>query len=248
MLPYLSFSLLSLLLRFVFSAFTRSDVNFLKGIYGIVFEGKYYWFLYVMFFVLAIIELMRELRFKSGYLWAVAFALYIIGLLLDTNFLCLNKLGYYFIFTLLGMGAFKHKAGIDKWLSRWYIVAIISALFVGLFVCRNSELLLFSELIRFAMAIIGTAIIYSLSLLIKNGRTGLAKVFSYLGIFSLPFYLVHMINQLPVYYLVAKFNLSVPILSVLAIFILTTALTYVMVVIMNKIPLCRCMMGMLRQK
>lgn len=64
----------------------------------------------------------------------------------------------------------------------------------------------------------------------------------------MPFYLVHMLNQLPVYYLVARFNLPVPILSVFAIFIITTALTYIMVVVMNKIPLCRYIMGMPSQK
>lgn len=248
-IPYICFSLLTLGLKIVFSAFTRSGVNLVSSLYGIVLEGKYYWFLYVMFFVLTIIELLRQLRAKAVYVWCVALVLYLIGLLTGTKFLCLDRLGYYFIFTALGMQAIKHKAIIDKWLSCWYIVGIIGALFAGLFYMPEQQSLLIRELSRFTTAISGTAIVYSLGLcIVKGGHVVLVKAFSYLGVFSLPFYLVHMLNQLSVYYLVAKLNLSVPMLSVLAIFIITTALTYIMVEIMNKMPLCRCMMGMPHQK
>ena len=42
--PYFCFSVLSLGLKLLFSSFTRSSVDLFSSIYGIVCEGKYFWF------------------------------------------------------------------------------------------------------------------------------------------------------------------------------------------------------------
>ena len=139
MIPYLSFSVLSLGLKLVFSSFTRSSVDLFSSIYGIVCEGKYFWFLYVMFEVLITIEFLKLLKLKIVYMWMVAIALYLLGSALNTNFLCLNRFGYYLIFTLIGMACYKSKSYIDVFLQRWYIVSLLLVLFVGLILLKGSQ-------------------------------------------------------------------------------------------------------------
>ena len=244
MIPYLSFSVLSLGLKLVFSSFTRSSVDLFSSIYGIVCEGKYFWFLYVMFEVLITIEFLKLLKLKIVYMWMVAIALYLLGSALNTNFLCLNRFGYYLIFTLIGMACYKSKSYIDVFLQRWYIVSLLLVIFVGLFLLRGSQVLILKEICRYALAICGTGLTYSLCLMIKKAQCRFTSLLSYIGIISLPVYLVHMINQLPIYYLVAKMDLPLPIISVVMIFMITTIITYFMVEIMLRISFLNYTIGM----
>ena len=248
MVPYLSFSFLSLGLKLVFSSFTRSSVDLFSSIYGIVCEGKYFWFLYVMFEVLIAIKLLKILRLKIVYLWLIAIVFYILGLYLNTNFLCLNRFGYYLIFTLIGMVCYENKSYIDGLLRRWYIVALLFVILAGLFELRGTQSLIVKEICRFALALCGTGLTYSLCLLIKKAQCRFISLLSYFGIISLPIYLVHMINQLPIYYLVAKMNIPLPIISAAMIFIVTTIITYFMVEIMLRIPFLNYMIGMSPRK
>ena len=238
------FSIAVLILKILFSSFTRSGVDFCDSIYGIMFEGKYYWFLYVMFLVLTTVELLRRLKVKYLYVWLIAFSFYLLGLYLTTSFLCLNRFGYYFLFTMVGTLAYKYKSSIDKYVSHWYFNLLLFLVFASLFSVRVPDVLIIKELFRFILAIVGTTLTYSLSLWIKENCNKMTAILSYFGVMSLAYYLVHMINQLPIYYLVAKMNLPIPVLSVVAIFTITTLLTYIMVKIMNSIPICRFMMGM----
>ena len=244
MIPYLSFSILSLGLKLLFSSFTRSSVDFFSSIYGIVFEGKYFWFLYVMFEVLITIEFLKFLKLKVVYIWLIAIFFYLLGLSLNSNFLCLNRFGYYLIFTLIGMACYKSKSFIDVLIQRWYIVLLLLVTFVGLFLLRGSQVLILKEICRYALAICGTGLTYSLCLMIKKAQCRFTSLLSYIGIISLPVYLVHMINQLPIYYLVAKMDLPLPIISVVMIFMITTIITYFMVEIMLRISFLNYTIGM----
>lgn len=248
MVPYLSFSVLSLGLKLLFSSFTRSSVDLFSSIYGIICEGKYFWFLYVMFEVLITIEFLRLLNFKVVYIWLVAIIFYLLGLALNTNFLCLNRFGYYLIFVLIGMTCYKNKSHIDMLLQRWYFVLLIFMIFIGLFQIRGAQSIIVKEICRYALAICGTGLTYSVCLLIKKTQCRFKSVLSYFGKISLPVYLVHMINQLPIYYLVSKMNLPLPVISVAIIFIITTIITYFMVEIMLRIPFLNYMIGMSPRK
>lgn len=248
MVPYLSFSILSLGLKLLFSSFTRSSVELFSSIYGIVCEGKYFWFLYVMFEVLITIEFLKIKKLKLVYIWLIAIAVYLLGLSLNTNSLCLNRFGYYLIFTLIGMVCYKNKSYIDVLLQRWYIVLLLFVIFVGLFLLRGSQLFIVREICRYALAICGTGLTYSLCLMMKKSQCKFTSLLSFIGIISLPVYLVHMINQLPIYYLVAKMNLPQPIISVAMIFLITTIITYFMVEIMLRIPFINYMIGMSPRK
>ena len=244
MIPYFSFSILSLGLKLVFSSFTRSSVDLFSSIYGIACEGKYFWFLYVMFEVLITIKLLKLLKLKVVYIWLIAIVFYLLGLSLNTNFLCLNRFGYYLIFTLIGMACYKSKSFIDVLIQRWYIVLLLLVTFVGLFLLRGSHVLIVTEICRYVLAICGTGLTYSLCLMIKKTQCRFTSLLSYIGIISLPVYLVHMINQLPIYYLVAKMNLPLPVISVAIIFIIITIITYFMVEIMLRVPFLHYMIGM----
>lgn len=244
MVPYFSFSILSLGLKLLFSSFTRSSVDLFSSIYGIVCEGKYFWFLYVMFEVLITIEFLKMLNLKIKFILLIAIVFYLLGLSLNTNFLCLNRFGYYLIFTLIGMACYKSKSYIDVLIQRWYIVLLLFVIFVGLFLLRGSQVLIVKEICRYVLAICGTGLTYSLCLMIKKAQFRFTSLLSYIGIISLPVYLVHMINQLPIYYLVAKIDLPLPIISVVMIFMITAIITYFMVEIMLRIPFLNYTVGM----
>ena len=83
-------------------------------------------------------------------------------------------------------------------------------------------------------------------LLIKKTQCRFKSVLSYFGKISLPVYLVHMINQLPIYYLVAKMNLPLPVISVAII--ITTIITFFMVEIMLRVTFLNYMIGMSPRK
>lgn len=242
-IPYVCFSLLALGLKIVFSTFTRSGVNLVSSLYGIILEGKYFWFLYVMFFILVTIELLKILRMKTVYIWMIAMAFYLFGLFTSTTFLCLNMFGYYFLFTLIGMLVCKYKNMLDKKLSKWYVVTTIIIMFAEVY-SIDSNMLLVKEFRRFLLAVAGTALTYSASLSIKKHCFKISSLLSYFGVMSLPYYLVHMIIQLPIYYLVAKIDIPVPVLSVFAIFLITILCTCIMVNAMLRIHFCRYCMGM----
>lgn len=244
MIPYFSFSILALGLKLVFSSFTRSSVDLFSSIYGIACEGKYFWFLYVMFEVLITIKLLKLLKLKVVYIWLIAIVFYLLGLSLNTNFLCLNRFGYYLIFVLIGMTCYKNKSHIDMLLQQWYFVLLIFMIFIGLFQIRGAQSIIVKEICRYALAICGTGLTYSVCLLIKKTQCRFKSVLSYFGKISLPVYLVHMINQLPIYYLVAKMDLPLPIISVVMIFMITAIITYIMVEIMLRVPFLNYMIGM----
>ena len=133
-------------------------------------------------------------------------------------------------------------------LQRWYFILLIFMIFIGLFQIRGAQSIIVKEICRYALAICGTGLTYSVCLLIKKTQCRFKSVLSYFGKISLPVYLVHMINQLPIYYLVAKMNLPLPVISVAIIFIITTIITYFMVEIMLRVPFLKYMIGMSSRK
>lgn len=248
LVPYITFSFVSLTLRLLFSAFTRSSVDIWEGIYGIILEGKYFWFLYVMFMILAMIEVLKTIKINLKWQYFIALIFYLIGIFVKSPFLCLNRFGYYFLFTLLGITVYNNKPMIDKLFSKWYTPWIMICLFVVFFTLRVSDYLVLKEFCRFGMAVTGVGVSCHLSVWINKKCHRLMAFLLYFGRMSLQYYLVHMIIQLPIYYLVAKVNLSIPILSVLLIFVVTTILTYFIVKMMSLIPFCKVVLGLPSKK
>ena len=243
-MPYLVFSFFSLALRCCFSAFTRSSVDIGTSVYGIFFEGKYFWFLYVMFGVLTTIEVLRTLKISLGWQLLIAFFFYCVGLYTESPFLCINRFGYYLIYTVLGMVIYQKKEVVKKLLGKLHMALIMMCLFTAFYYLRLSDCMFVKELCRFGMALSGTAVTYSVSLSIVDKCAKLSGLFSYFGKMSLQYYLIHMIIQLPIYYVVAKLNIQIPLLSVIAIFLITTLATYLSIEIMYKVPFCRFVLGM----
>ena len=248
LIPYAAFSFFSLVLRWIFSAFTRSSVDIGRGIYGIIFEGKYFWFLYVMFIVLATIKVFKTQKIKIRWQYLIAVVFYLIGLYIQSPFMCFDRLGYYLIYTLLGMTIYDNKDNVDKLFSKWYTPWAMVCIFIIFYTLRLSDYLLLKEFCRFGMAVTGVGVTYHISVWINNNCKTIKNLLSYFGKMSLQYYLVHMIIQLPIYYLVAKFNFHIPILSVLLIFLITTVLTYFIVEVMSLIPICRTVLGLPSKK
>lgn len=117
----LFFPFFSLALRCCFSAFTRSSVDIGTCVYGIFFEGKYFWFLYVMFGVLTMIEVLRTLKISLIWQLLIALFFYWIGLYTNSSFLCLNRFRYYLIYTVLGIVIYHKKEVVREsfWLNAY---------------------------------------------------------------------------------------------------------------------------------
>lgn len=248
LVPYIVFSFVSLTLRLIFSSFTRSSVDIGSSVYAIIFEGKYFWFLYVMFLALTVIEALKTMKVNLRWQLLIAFILFIIGLYTDSSFLCLNRLGYYLIYTILGMAVYLINNDAKRLLSKWYVSLIMVGLFMVFFNQRISDCIFIKELSRFGMAISGTAVTYSISIYIYENCKRLSVLLSYFGRMSLQYYLIHMIISLPIYYLVASLGIQMPLLQVLVIFFITTFLTYIIVEIMSRMPVCWYVLGMTRRK
>lgn len=244
LLPYFMFSIVSLVLRLAFSAFTRSSVDLDNTMYQILFEGKFFWFLYVLFIVSIIINVIKAIKNDMFIAMFLSVALYILGLLLNTQFLCLDRLGYHAIFAVLGCFLYEHKDSVNHLFKKWYIGGFALIVYVCLFFLPSTDCIWLSQIVRFLKALFGTTMTLSLCVNYERMADKLRSIFVYFGKYSLQYYLVHMIISLPVYYLVAMLPIPMPIISVFANFFFITLITYIIVTILLKIEWIYPLIGM----
>lgn len=244
LLPYLVFSFLSLGLRLAFSAFTRSSVDLVTSTYQIFFEGKFFWFLYVLFMVNVLMKQLKAFTKDLRFALLISVALYILGLYLNTKFLCLDRLGYFSIWTVMGCYLYENKELVNSIVKKGYVGIICMIVFAVMYILPAVDNIVLSQLVRYLKAITGVFMTYCVCLNFEYLTERIKAMLVYFGNYSLQYYLIHMVISLPVYYIVAKIPLPLPVMSVFANFILITFLSYIIVTIILKIKWTCLLVGL----
>lgn len=242
-IPYLVFSGISLLLRIIFSSVTRSGVNIGDAIWEIFFEGKYFWFLYTLFLISIIFKVLWDQIKNLPLMLGVAIALYVVCAVFPIKFLCIDRIGLYSLYYVLGCCLFKYRERGNKVIRKniFFVSSIVLYVVLNLF-DFYSDLLVLKCIFEVLYALIGILFFYGISLKYKNFAFAEPFILHF-GKYSLQYYLLHMIISLPVYYAVAKIGVSIPLVSVFLNFIFITLLSYMALTIAKKIPFTYVMLG-----
>lgn len=129
MVPYLTFSFVSLGLRVLFSAFTRSGVSISDGLIGIFFYGKFFWFVYVLFFILLFMELLRNSKIALLLMAGIGVFLYS----LNIELFRLSQMGYFILFTVGGYFLSPFRDKLVSSLCKFWIPIILSIILIWLY-------------------------------------------------------------------------------------------------------------------
>lgn len=229
--PYFAFSLVNLLLRIIFSSITRSQVDLVETIKGILLYGEYYWFVYALFLLMILITLSRRNK------W-VLIVYVVIGIYLYYLFnpvFCLREIGYYMLYAVLGLFLSKYRNQLKSLMKNYWISSCLMLLLVLLFFIPTPEPFIPRYLLKVAMALAGIFALYGFFVHpIKNVR--LSNAINHFGKYSLQYYMIHEITSLPCYYAASIFHLKANLITVFVFFILITATSYAVlrILLLNK--------------
>lgn len=242
-IPYIVFSFISLLFRIVFSSITRSGINIGEAIAGILFEGKYFWFLYTLFLISIIFKILWDQTKNLLYMLGVSIILYVICAVVPITFLCIDRIGMYSLYYVLGCYLFKYKGEVNMIVRKniVFISSIILYVILNMF-SFSTDLLFLKYVLKISYALIGILLFYGISL--KHEKFTYVEPFiRHFGKYSLQYYLLHMIISLPVYYVVAEIGISISLISVFLNFVFITLLSYIALTIAKRMPFTYVMLG-----
>lgn len=236
-IPYLTFYMLSMLLRVVFSSYTRSgfDLNDMGSILLGVFLGQFYWFLFVLFFVLLLIEIFHKFRSPN----LALLVLVLIGFfvyLQNIELFRLSDIGYFISFTVGGLYFGKYRKNLLEQMKKWYVPIALSIVFAFLYITpphvTNSIIQLIYKVV---LAWVGLLTFYSISLfIVDTPKETFKSVINHFGKYSLQYYCIHVLIALPVHYAVAIVKTDYYLMLVFMNFILFIFLSFLILKIILK--------------
>ena len=143
-IPYLVFSVISMLLRIIFSSVTRSGINIGDAIGGIFFEGKYFWFLYTLFLISIIFKVLWDQTKNLSLMLGIAIVLYVVYVILPIKFLCIDRIGVYSLYYVLGCYLFKYREQGNKIIQKniFFVGSIVLYVVLNLFNLHSGALVM----------------------------------------------------------------------------------------------------------
>lgn len=229
MLPWVVFSLLSLGLRTLFSSFTRSTSNFYEDLVNVFLYGKYFWFVYVLFFVMILMGLLKKSKVELILLVILGVYLYSQNIAIFR----LNQIGYFTLYTVVGFFISQYRLKLMSMMKNIWIPIILTIMLLLLFFSNPPKLFFTQYFHKIIMAWVGIFALYSMAVHpIRNERVD--KMIKHFGFYSLQYYLIHEIISLPCYYIVAQCNVRISIVAVIMNFIIITMLSFIILEVLIK--------------
>ena len=202
-------------------------MDIISALEGVIFYGKFFWFVYALFFVMLIILLLRKSEIA---LLAVSF----IGVYFyyqNVTLFCLFNIGYFMLFTVAGFFLSKYRRELMKYLNKYWMPLLLVVSLILLFINTPQKPFAIFYLHKVLMAFIGLFAAYGLaSHPIKNKK--LLEVVNHFGKYSLQYYLIHEIVSLPCYYLASLLHLQATIITAFFLFIMITLSSYIILKIL----------------
>ena len=237
-IPYFAFGFLSIVLRYIFSAFTNGGMITLSDSILKLINGNYYWFLYTLLFVMIIAQLLNRKKLLA-LACCICIGLCLLTDLRSVELMTFGKIIYYFPFFCLGIMTKQiYSPILTFYEQREYIVSICAC--VGFALSFFQCLGVIGNLIDFYIQpLLGIMLVWIISIrLTKTGRW-LSDLFTYFGHFSLQFYLNHLLIMLPLYYMASMLSCFHPLILLFIIFILSVVISILMLKIEQRMKITR---------
>lgn len=235
-LPWLTFSILSVALRIIFSSFTHSGgINILDGLYDII-QGHYYWFLYALIVIMIICYIVKNPIIMSAFC-LISVVCCLVTEIKDINAFTIGRIVYYFPFFCLGLflKRFYRKIIDNKIISMILLCVFIISYAISI-IWINSA----GRAINFyVVTLSGSLLTWGIAIWLSQWKM---SVFKHFGHYSLQYYLNHLLIMLPIYYIVNLIPV-LPILQLLAIWIIATAISFIMLKIQLRFKILRLLCG-----
>lgn len=231
MIPYITFSLVNLALRVIFSSITRSQVDFVETLKGVLLYGEYYWFVYALFFLMILMALARRNKWVSTAY--VIIGIYLYYLYIPT--FCLREIGYYMLYAVAGLFLSKYRSHLKDFMNNYWVPVGLSILLVQLFILTPPENFIPRYLNKVAMAFAGIFVLYGFAVHpIKSKK--ITDTVNHFGKYSLQYYMIHELTSLPCYYAAPILHLKANVGTMIIFFILITITSYVVlrILLLNK--------------
>lgn len=237
MYPFLSYSILGIVLRFLLSSYTNSGpLGLIEGFVQIL-TGHYYWFLYTLMMLMVTVYLI-----KNFYL-LVVIAIASVCLYLNTDIknitdFTIDRYLLCFPFFVLGicLRRFYVKVIPQKAVHRLLLFMFFGLLYI-LFIL-NKEASTVIE--NYGVVLSGSAMVWMLSTLLSPLEVNYVKHF---GKYSLQYYLNHLLIMLPIYF-IAGYIFKHSIIRLFAIWILAIVCSYIMLNFQKRFKALRVLCGL----
>lgn len=241
LVPFIIFSIASQCLRYFASGFSHSGEapGFVDAIIKIA-TGQTYWFLYSLLLVMIIARFITN---KFGRLVLVVMAV-ISNLFLGADAIPLftiDRTTRFCIWFFLGIV-----------LRREYhiLVPILKQLWLLLASLLSYSILCLYDLNRMLLAYVapflGCCLFWNVSLQLaeQSEDTILNKVLTHFGMYSLQYYLNHLLIMLGCYIFASKLPTSIPTIQLISIFSMAVVISWLMLQVEMRIPLLRKLCGL----
>lgn len=238
LLPYVTFCILTILLRLAFAPCTHSGAPSLSDAFIRLLTGGYYWFLYALFLIMVICRLLKN---NTALLVVALICLALSAIDIKATGVikrCIN----YIPFFVWGYYVKIYYNSILKCITntRCNIYLVILPVVYVIIVYTTGQIHGVSFVLE---GIVGSLYIWILSIKIARADA-LRKLLSYFGHYSLQFYLNHLLIMLPCYYIASFLPFSSAILLWLLIFIMAVAISWVMLLVEKRLNKLHFLFGL----
>jgi fucose 4-O-acetylase-like acetyltransferase len=236
-IPWITFSIITVLLRFIFGSFTQSgNINLLDATLDIV-QGHYYWFLYALMIIMIVCRVVNNRAVLIGLaLLSILFCL--TTEIKNVHVFEIGRIVYFFPYFYIGVLV---RQNYERFLtlnlrSHIIIIMALAVLYIAsMLIYENSEFVSF-----YIAALSGSLLTWGIAVMLRHKRMSLLKHF---GHYSLQYYLNHLLIMLPVYYMVMFIPIP-PLLQLLTIWVTGTFLSFIMLKIEMRSKILRLLCGL----
>lgn len=248
-IPYISFGLLVISTKMLFAPFTHSGApDLLTSLLNIV-TGRSYWFLYALFLIMITCKVVCSWkRYQTYSLFFLSLVFIVISLILRNEGIKQSSTFYRYFFFLpfFASGYFfkKFYSVIRPLVFNYYY--IIMLVFAILFILDNILLSPKAPFFIYLQALLGIFFCWALGCGISRVPLFVYpnRLLSYFGVYSLQFYVNHLLIMLPCFYVASFAKLPNPYLSLFCIFLLAIFIAWIMLLFEKKWSWSRWLCGL----
>lgn len=162
LVPYICFSFIDLISRFVFNNLVNRSKNIVESLLDILLYGGELWFLYVLFLIFLIFPICNQVVKKKVCWGCIMLILIIINYFNITSVLLLNQVSYYSVFFIIGyIIKGLYETHISRMKNNYSTIILITCI---LFITSTFNIYIF----KYVNAMLGCIICYLLASHIKK--------------------------------------------------------------------------------
>lgn len=234
--PWLVFSALAILLRFAQSMVgLGKDMSVATELWKLV-QGQYYWFLYSLMWIMILCNMVKNKKVLA----VIALSSVMLCLLTDIKSVTDFNIGrtvYYFAFFVMGF-LFRDIYGYVAKANVGLIGCTVLLMLIGFVSCW--QFISTESVYWYIIPLLGSFTVWGGIICIYQRFNCIAL--RHFGKYSLQYYCNHLLIMFPCYYIGSK--LHYPLLSLLVIFLLGIAISYVMLQVEIRVKPLRALCGL----